>query len=133
MVQKTDGSSDEGSAEKVRKPRVKWIDVRVIRKKGESVLVEFVIEEFYRRVLIPSVELKDGKAPESVLDRGIVYGEPWEDFMDMNASKEAMANELRRRGMWVAEDVNPVTVQKVNRAFNAGAFLKKCGEIVKGR
>lgn len=107
--------------------------MRVVRKKGESVLVEFVIKEFYRRVYIPSTELKDGRAPESILERGIVYGEPWEEFMDMNASRKQMANELRRRGMWVAEDVNPVTVAKVNKAFNEGAFLKRCGEIVKGR
>lgn len=133
MVQTTDGSSDEGSKKEIRKPRVKWVDVRVVCKRGDSALVQFVVKGIYHRVYIPPKKIVDGRVDESVLERGIVYGEPWEDFMDMNADKEQMANELRRRGMWVAEDVNPVTVAKVNKAFNESAFLKRCGEIVKGR
>lgn len=112
---------------------MKWVDVRIIRTKGQSALVEFVIKGSYRRVFIPTNEVKDGKAPQSVLEKGIVYGDPWEDFMELVADKKQMANELRRRGMWVAEDLNPVTVAKVNKGFDEHAFLKKAGEIIKGR
>lgn len=115
------------------KKRTKWVDVHTLRTKGESALVQFTMKGFLRRVFIPISEIEGDRAKESVLERGIVYGDPWEDFMELNATAENMANELRRRGMWVAEDLNPVTVAKVNKAFDERAFLKRVGEIIKGR
>ena len=136
MVQEADGSGDAGSAEQERKPSVKKeksLDVRTLRTKGGSALVEYVERGFYRRVYIPFEEIENGKVKPSILEAGIVYGEPWEDFMEVIATPEAMANELRRRGVWTVEDVTPVIIQKVNKAFDERLFLKRTSEIIKGR
>ena len=136
MVQETDGASDEGREEQERQPRVKkerLLDVRTVSTKGGSALVEYIEKGFYRRVFVPLGEVENGKVKLSVLQEGVVYGEPWEDYMKVIATPEAMANELRRQGVWTAQDVTPIKVRKVNRAFDERILLKRVSEIIKGR
>ena len=41
----------------------------------------------------------------SELAMAIPYGLPWEDIVALAATPEIIAHELRRRGIWTAEDL----------------------------
>lgn len=56
----------------------------------------------------------------TLLDEAAPYGVEWERYITIRADAEAIAHELRRRGIWTIADLerNPVTAQK--------AFLVIC-------
>jgi hypothetical protein len=79
---------------------------KLIRKQDNVALIEVFDNGVYSRVVVPSHSVSDnGKVPADVLEMGIPYGCPWEEMVTLTATPEAIANELRRRGIYTAEDM----------------------------
>ena len=106
------------------------IPVRVVGEKGESALVEYQVDGMYRRRYVPGKSVKDrernrGEVSPITLGKGIVYGLPWEDFVEITATPESVANELRRRGVWYIEDMNHSAIKHARIAFDYGEFISR--------
>lgn len=102
------------------------LPVRLIEHKGESALVEWLDEDgLYRRVYVPKARLDAGTVATADLGKGIPYGLPWEEWIEVTATPEHIANELRRQGVWEWRDMNNAALGAANRAFDAGAFLRR--------
>lgn len=86
------------------------IEGTVIFRKKSAILVEFVDEGLVRRITCPSGSLEvseKGKVllSPSDIEQGIMYGIPWEyKLQEVIVTPEKMAIELRRHGIWTAED-----------------------------
>lgn len=87
-----------------RKKRVKMISVKVIRTDNKSTLIETAVKGKYNRIVIPTGEIKRGKVSEDILRAGIPYGIPWEDFELIPPDLSEFSNELRRNGIYTADD-----------------------------
>ena len=111
------------------------VPVRVVGEKGESSLVEYQVDGMYRRRYVPAKSVKNreekrGEVVKTTLDKGIVYGLPWEDFIEITATPESVANELRRRGVWYTEDMTPSAIVHARIAFDYGDFISKAKQEV---
>lgn len=82
-------------------PTVK-VQIRVVEVRGASALVEWV-DSTLRRAILPVPEENELSVEE--LELGVAYGAPWEKMVTFHASPEALANELRARGIWTREDL----------------------------
>jgi len=92
----------EGMSEEEKKR----IEVKTIETKGASSLVEFVKDDRVFRVFVPKGKIKDDTCDPDVLEKGTPYGVPWEDLLDLSdVSPETIAQELRARGIWTADDL----------------------------
>ena len=120
--------NDEQQEQEQEQPKAKPPDprlpVRLVAHKDGSALVEWIDLYGYHRAYVPLDRLKDGTVSAKDLERGIPYGLPWEDWIEVSATPESIANELRRRGIWRWEDMNNAALDAVNRAFDKGAFLR---------
>ena len=110
--------------------KVKPVPVRVVGEKGESSLVEYQVEEMYHRRYVPKKAVKDrerdrGKVSPITLGKGIVYGLPWEDFIEITATPESVANKLRQRGVWYIEDMVHSAIVHARVAFDYGEFISR--------
>ena len=74
-----------------------------------------------RRSTVPSAVIQKRRVPTAELKRGIPYGEPWEDLIELHATPETLAAELRRRGIWTVEDLQE------NAEVARGAILSAYG------
>lgn len=110
------------------KPPEPRLSVRLVGHEGESALVEWIIEGMYHRVYVPLSKLKDGTVAVKDLERGIPYGLPWEDWIEIEATPESVANELRRQGVWRWQDISNAALDAANRAFNKGVFLRQINQ-----
>jgi len=83
------------------------IPVRVLEKKGASALVEWADGGRPRCGYIPKHEiLSDSTVPETVLAKAAPHGLAWEDVpFDHKNIPERLADTLRNRGIWTAEDL----------------------------
>jgi len=81
------------------------IQVRVIQKKGMAALVEWLDADGTHRATIPAKAIKGNLVAKDELDYGIPYGEPWEEMLELNATPEAIAESLRKCGIWTYEDL----------------------------
>jgi hypothetical protein len=98
------------------------MQVKVIARKGQAVLVEWTDEAGHlRRSVLPVNALHDGPdgaAHGAEADRpeeGIPYGLPWEALVTFQATPDALADALRRNGIWTYADL----VAKPNEAMAA--------------
>ena len=95
-------------------------DVNVIRKQGQVVLVEWAEDGKPKRALVPGDKINNGLCASYILDAGIPYGLQWEELLEnVNENTkfvEALATNLRKEGIWTAEDVTP---QKILVALQA--------------
>jgi hypothetical protein len=121
---------EEAKEEKPRpEPRV---PVRVIGSKGESALVEWIdAEGLYQRIYVPLAKVTKGTVASKDLERGIPYGLPWEEYIEVTATPASIANELRRMGAWRREDLTNSIINHANKAFDRGAFLRRVEQEVK--
>lgn len=78
---------------------------RVIERREQVDLVEWVGEDGPGRVWLPTGTVQEGEVDPLELGRGISYGMPWEELVTVTATPERIAAELRRAGLWTAEDV----------------------------
>ena len=113
------------------KPPEPRLPVRLVGHQGESALVEWLdAGGMYHRVHVPLDKLEDGTVASKDLERGIPYGLPWEDWIEVQATPEKVANELRRQGVWCWQDVNNAALAAANKAFDKGAFLRRVNQEV---
>jgi hypothetical protein len=82
----------------------KAVLVTVIERKGESALVEWIINGIPRRAFIPAVEIIEDQAPVDVLEAGVPYGVDWENIT-LEASAAALAINLHRNNIWTGADL----------------------------
>ena len=126
------GEEDKQEEPKEIKAKEPQVPARLIAHKGDSALVEWMDGDGYlRRAYIPLKQVRDGAAASKVLDKGIPYGLPWEKWIEVVATPEDIANELRRQGVWCWEDMNNAALDAANRAFDRGAFLRRVQQEVK--
>lgn len=115
------------------KPKAKAPDprlpVRLIAHKDGSALVEWIdAEGKYRRAYVPLDKLDKGTVATKDLEKGIPHGLPWEKWIEVIATPERIANELRRRGVWTWEDINNAALNAANTAFDRGEFMRRVKE-----
>ena len=110
--------------EQERKPPDPRLPVRLVAHKDGSALVEWIDEGMYRRVYVPLAKVDQGTVAGKDLAKGIPYGLPWEDWIEVTATPENIANELRRQGVWCWQDINNAAIEAANKAFDKGAFLR---------
>ena len=117
---------------KASKPKPRMIEVRVIRAKSGSALVQWLdAKGMYCRGFLPSTSVVDGAADLNELEKSIPYGLPWEKFIEVTATPESIANNLRKRGVWVFENLsNMSAVMKSNMAFDLAAFFQRAKQEV---
>jgi len=95
--------------------------VKIIKRQGQAALVEWTDDGVTRRSTVPSAVIQKRRVPTAELKRGIPYGEPWEDLIELHATPETLAAELRRRGIWTVEDLQE------NAEVARGAILSAYG------
>jgi hypothetical protein len=80
--------------------------VTKVRRKKHGQLVEFTDPDGrLRRVVVPPDAVSDeGEVDDEVLGMGIPYGLPWERIIG-DLSAEAVADALRRAGIWTLDDL----------------------------
>jgi hypothetical protein len=98
---------EEEVVEEAPKKKKELTPVRVIAAEGKSALVEWADGAgLLRRAFVPRAKLEEDKADPGDLEKGIPYGVPWEEAVDLsNATPEAFADALRRLGVWTLADL----------------------------
>lgn len=110
--------------------------VKIIKKSGESALVEWGDNGGLHRAYIPETRISaDGFVDKTVLDYAVPYGLPWESIIQFNASPDEFANQLRSHGIWNKEDAekNPARVQGIIQSVygvDFANFMKLINEFV---
>lgn len=105
------------------------IAARVIERKGASELVEWLdADGRYQRAYVPKGTVTSGMADSDILDMGIPYGVDWATALPSlePPSPQAVANELRRHGIWTLADARnngALAVSALMRVFNVGLGL----------
>ena len=119
-----DKDEQEQEQPKARPPDPR-LPVRLVGQKDGSALVEWLDEAgLYRRAYVPADKVKDNTVASKELAKGIPYGLPWEEWIEVTATPEHIANELRRHGVWCWADLNHAALTAVNKAFDQGEFLR---------
>lgn len=88
--------------------------VRVVKVEGETALVEWTdaVEGLVRR-FVPHSDVVAGAVQDEILNKGIEYGIDWSALAsEFQFTPARLQNELRRAGIWTAEDAqaNPKTI-----------------------
>ena len=117
MVQAGNGKSDEASSEEKRVREVKTkpvkssppVKVRTIDIKKDIALMEWVESGKLRRAMLPVSSVESNTVAADVLAQAMPYGHAWEDESFPTVDAEALANELRREGIWTKEDLQQKT------------------------
>lgn len=82
--------------------------VRKISHKGSSSLIEWTDDSGnLKRATVPSEELvkeKDSTFTVENVDEGYPYGVAWEDIIHTRMGPKAIADLLRKNGIWTLED-----------------------------
>lgn len=79
------------------------IAVKVISRTTQTALVEWVEDGNYHRSFVPTAEVIDGHVERP--HWGAPYGEDWAALITEQVDLDAIANELRRRGIWTVDDL----------------------------
>jgi len=79
--------------------------VKLVSRKGQAALVEYLEGGALRRCVVPLSLLSDDEVAPEALERGLPYGLPWEELLRLATTPEAVAQELRRRGIWTLADL----------------------------
>lgn len=98
------------------------VTVRIIHTEGAAALVEWSAAGQPRRSILPAA-LVTAKMGEEELEGGIPYGDALEEIIPAPGAiaPEALALELRRRGIWNAEDI--LTAAGQAAAYGALQYL----------
>ena len=87
-----------------KKPE-KPVEVTTVKSGNETALVETVKDGKLCRHVIPLAALTDKGVLPSVLKLGVKYGIPWEQELKLSATVEKLASNMRKAGLWTADDV----------------------------
>lgn len=112
---------------KPKAPKPVMVEIKPIAAKGKSVLVEWIdARGMYRRGFVPVGKVKDQAVDLADLVKAIPYGLPWEQFIQITATPESIANSLRKQGVWTFEDLSKMNVvMRANQAFLVAEFMRK--------
>lgn len=97
------------------------MNVKIIRQDNGNALIEWVDAGQYHRSIVPTDTVKDGQAEHP--EWGIEYGEDWASMVDQ-IDADALANELRRRGIYTVEDL------RANHKAALGAVMHVAGQVL---
>ena len=82
------------------------MEVKIIARDGHSVLIEWVDNGKLYRGVLPSSSIEgDGYVYKIELKRAAPYGIPWEEVVILKATSDQLAQNLRMREIWTAQDV----------------------------
>ena len=90
--------------DEIKKEEPRLIEVREIKSRGKSSVVEWVDEGKAFRKVVPVNKIKDGAIPEDVLDKAPQYGIPWAKEIKVKATAEDIEIALHNAGIWTADD-----------------------------
>ncbi len=85
------------------KKKAKRIKVNIISVSDKTSLVAYVDGDILRKVYIPSSKISTGKVEELFLTKGVPYGLPWEEIELPEITADGLAEALRNRNIWTAE------------------------------
>jgi len=111
--------------------------LQVIESNDESTLLQFIdTDGFVNRVVVPSSTITfDGEVVNCSIDpyEGIPYGLPWEEILDVDLTVKELANNLRRYGIWVADDLknNPQGFRSAIAYFYGMSAAKITGAVTR--
>jgi hypothetical protein len=83
------------------------LEVRLITRQKDLALIEWMEDEEARRSWLPAKEVAqwaDGTFHATEPARGIPYGDDFLGSTKLQATANAVGKELRRRGIWTADD-----------------------------
>jgi len=83
----------------------KLVKVVVIKAYKDTALVELTEAGELVRYIVPLASLTDKGILPSDLELGIKYGIPWEQELKLDATVKKLASNLRKAGLWTAEDI----------------------------
>jgi len=112
--------------------------ITVIRQERQSALVEWHDGERMARAIVPAASVSGDEVSAQTLKHGVPWGVPWEDVLSIDVTPQAIADELRRRGIWTAGDLAArpqeavAALQRVY-AVSLAALRKAAEEVEKGR
>lgn len=78
------------------------VPVKIVGSKDKSTIVQTAD---FRRYYVPASKVKDNQVEQSVLDKGILYGIPWEQYID-GITADSLALMLRQAGIYTLADLN---------------------------
>lgn len=82
------------------------MEVKIIARDGHSALIEWVDNGKLYRGILPIASIRgDSYVTETELKRAAPYGIAWEEVVILKATSEQLAQNLRKRGLWTAQDV----------------------------
>lgn len=81
------------------------LEVTVVERRGESALVEWQEGGRVHRAVIPAGDVEEGRVEREQLELGIPHGLPWETILTLSATPAALADALRRAGIWTLADL----------------------------
>jgi hypothetical protein len=82
------------------------MEIKVVDRDGKAVVVEWVDNGRLKRGVLPAKDVKRGKyTTKTALRRAAPYGLPWEELVQLRATSEDLAEQLRKRGIWNLEDL----------------------------
>jgi hypothetical protein len=82
------------------------VEVKIVARNGHSVLIEWVDNGNLYRGILPASSIRgDGYVQKKELKRAAPYGVPWEEVVILQATSDTLAQELRKRGIWTALDL----------------------------
>lgn len=88
--------------------KIDMVTARTVERVGASFLVEYPDGDDLKRVILPTPV--DGPTPVDELETGIPYGADWSNLIKPASPSGAdFGRELRRRGVWTAEDARTRT------------------------
>jgi len=97
----------EGAEEPIKRERPAPVPVTVLGQKGGSALVEWITAGVPFRGYVPASAVKPDGVSAGTLGKAVPYGIPWQTLHMPGGEDvaETLAVELRRRGIWTAEDL----------------------------
>lgn len=95
------------------------MNVKVVSKRGQSALVEYLDNGRLKRATIPASDISDeGTVVAYKLRMGVPYGLEWSKLVKLQATAEDLEQNLRNRGIWTGQDAL-TNVQAVLGAIQA--------------
>lgn len=85
--------------------KTRQVKVRIVQRRGESALVEWLDGEQQQRATIPVTAVVDDHVADDVLLAGVPYGVPWAELVQLTATPAAVQAELYRVGVWTVDDL----------------------------
>jgi len=81
------------------------MEVKLLRREGHSALVQWFDGAGVQRGIVPVSVLKGDYIDTEELDRAIPWGEPWEELVELKATSQDLARNLRKVGIWTLDDL----------------------------